>query len=226
MRTKFSINRLMVELLPIAAFDTIYFLLVEDFSNSRWIGWGCCHVAYALLVASFRQTKSANSATVYGYPRIAISYALFLMVLVAFAIIFYTNPVKGKWPAIIEIVLTVGYLCYYFAVNEAELSARELEAKRRRDHSFVKECSNALLSAKNITSDSQCWKIIECAYDAVRSGDAVSSSATCEIEDKIRAHISLLIRSASAGEQARIKDLVTDIVNGMAMRQGIIRANR
>ena len=226
MRTKFSLNRLMVELLPIAAFDTIYFLLVEDFSNSRWIGWACCHVAYALLVASCRQTKSANSATVYGYPRIAISYTLFLMVLVAFAIIFYTNPVKGKWPTIIEIVFTVAYLCYYFAVNEAESSARELEAKQRQERSFVKECSNALLSAKNLTSDSQCRKIIERAYDAVRSGDSVASSATREIEDKIRADISSLTHSASVGEQAQIKDLVADIVNGMAMRHGIIRANR
>lgn len=223
----FSISRLIAESLPVAAFDTIYFLLVEDFSTSRWIGWSCLHVAYLVLVLSGRQTSSKGTSAVFGFPRIAASWSLLVMVFVAFVMIFLVNPESAKWPTIIEVVATVSYLCLYFVINYAESSACEADAGFKRNLMFVKECSESLLAAKGCVNDTGCRKNIEKAYDAIRNGNVSSVPAAREVESEISRIVDDICELADSGSgNDRIKELSKTIVRNMAKRENIIRNNR
>lgn len=222
----FSISRLVAELLPVAAFNTIYFILVENFTISRWIAWSCLHIAYLVLIVSGRQAKSAGGATVYGYPRIAAAWSMFLMVAIAFGIIFIVNPNSTKWPIIIEVVAVVAYLCLYFIINYASSSAKSAEAEFKQNMAFIRTCSDSLLIAKTAVEDSVSKKQIEKAYDAIRNGNAFSVPAARSVEYEISGIVNDIVEIATTGgDLNRVKELSKSVVRSMMKRENLIRNN-
>ena len=105
---KFS--RYFAEAIPIMAFNIVYFLLAEEFTASRWIGWACLHVSYIAFVLVLRGIGSEDRKAVFGYPKAGVSFALLLAAAAAFAMIFVINPDSEKWPVVIEVLATAG-LC-------------------------------------------------------------------------------------------------------------------
>ena len=83
---KFS--RYFAEAIPIMAFNIVYFLLAEEFTASRWIGWACLHVSYIAFVLVLRGIGSEDRKAVFGYPKAGVSFALLLAAAAAFAMIF------------------------------------------------------------------------------------------------------------------------------------------
>lgn len=219
-----SFSRWIAEALPIVAFNTVYFLLVEEFSASRWVGWACLHVAYLVLVLSGRQTTSNGMSVVFGFPRIATSCTLFIMTAMAFAVIFCVNPASTKWPTIIEVIASVASLCLYFVINTAESSAREDDTELKQNLMFIKTCSGMLLSAKGAVADVACRKSIEKAYDAVRNGNVSSVPTARALEAEIRDAVEgICALTETEGAHDRINALTMLVLRKMATRENIIR---
>ena len=71
MMVKNIYNRYLAEAIPVIAFNVVYFLLANDFTVARWIGWACLHGAYFTFILTLRLGGASDMKVVFGYPKLA-----------------------------------------------------------------------------------------------------------------------------------------------------------
>lgn len=220
-------SRYFAEAIPAVAFNIVYFLLVEDFTLSRWIGWACLHAAYLVFVMTLRGVGSMDRKAVFGYPKVGIAFALLLATAVAFAAIFVIKPKSEKWPVVIEVLSTAGLGVLYFSLDVAEGATRSHEEKLRRHYAFVATTAQIIDEARRNVSDASLKKSVERAYDAVRNGNVMSVQESADIEAEIVAMSRRLMEVVGGvWEKEEILSLSAKIEVAMRTRETIVRNSR
>lgn len=220
-------SRLIAEVLPVIAFDALFFALVDIYTPSRWIGWLCLHVGYGLMILVGRKVVSGDSGMVYGYPKIAVASALFVMTILAFTWIFLVNPESAKWPAILEVIILTGSGVMLCVLQSTENASRTLEAETKKNLVFVRYASEMLLQAKGNVSDIPCRKALDAAYDAVRNGNVASVPAAADIEQEIQGIVDEIVeKSSDPSNLEKITEMSRSIVQKMKKRETLIKISR
>lgn len=228
---KAIISRYLAEAIPVAAFNIVFFLLTEDFTASRWIGWACLHVAYLAFVVVLRGVGSAERKAVFGYPKAGVAFWLFLATLAAFVGIFVVNPEAEKWAVVAEVVATAWLGVMYFSLDVAEDSTRRSEGVVRRHCVFIATTAQTIGEARRLFADAGLRKVVERAYDAVRNGNVASVPMAAEVEAEISVAAGRLAELAKDGGGGESKEddvvsLAKSIVDAMGWRETIIRSAR
>lgn len=219
-------SRYFAEAILVVAFDIVYFLLVEEFTLSRWIGWACLHVAYLVFVMTMRGVESMGRKAVFGYPRAGVALALLIATAAAFAAIFVIRPKSEKWPVVIEVMSTAGLGVLYFSLNVAEEATRSHEEKLRRHYAFIATTAQIIDEARRNISDAALKKSVERAYDAVRNGNVMSVQEAAETEAEIVSISQRLKDVAADARDEEVFPLVQKIEVDMRLRESIIRNSR
>lgn len=226
-----KVSRYFAEAIPIAAFNIAFFLLTEDFTASRWIGWACLHVSYLSFVVVLRGVRSAGRKTVFGYPKASVAFGLFLATLVAFVGVFVVNPEAEKWAVVVEVVTTAWLGVMYFSLDVAEDATRRSEDVVRRHYAFIATTAQTIGEARRLFADAGHRKAVERAYDAVRNGNVASvpMAAGVEAEISVAAERLAALAKGVTGEgygRDEVVSLAKSIVNAMGQRETIIRNAR
>ena len=224
------VSRCLAEAIPVAAFNVVFFLLTEDFTASRWIGWACLHVAYIAFVVVLRGVGSADRKAVFGYPKAGIAFLMLLLTIVAFVAIFVMNPKAEKWAVVVEVVATAGFGVVYFSLDVAEAATRRGENIMRKHCAFISKTAQIIGEARRLCADVVLRKAVESAYDAVRNGNVASVPLAAEVESEITIAAERLAELARDGVRGEGKDevvsLAKSIINAMGRRETIIRNGR
>lgn len=220
-------SRYFAEAIPVIAFNIVYFLLAEEFTSSRWIGWTCLHVSYLVFVMTLRGVESMDRKAVFGYPRAGVAFALLIATAAAFAAIFVIRPKSEKWPVVIEVLATAGLGVLYFSLDVAEGATRSHEEKLRKHYAFIATAAQIIDEVRRRVSDAALKKSVERAYDAVRNGNVMSVQDAAEIEAEIVA-VSQRLKEVAADvwEKEEVVSLVKKIEDDMRLRESIIRNSR
>lgn len=225
MKRKYS--RYVAEAIPVVAFNIVYFLLAENFTAARWLGWGCLHAAYVAFMLALRGIGAEDRKAVFGYPKAGVAFGLFLATLAAFAAIFIVNPSSEKWPVVIEVFATAGLGVVYFALDVAEAATRELEGELRRNYAFIATTAQVIEEARRAVSDVEIRKAVEHAYDAVRNGNVMSVQEAATVEAEVSDMAGRLLEIAGDGGHAdEIRNLAKKIATAMERRETLIRNAR
>ena len=118
MKLKIALSLLAV--LVLAAFNLVFFSVVDNMSASHWICWGAVHAAGALFVAAARSAKMSGDGLVHAYPKMFVSLSLFATMAVAGMLVGVWNPASWKIPATSLSLLAFADLFVYVSLGAAE----------------------------------------------------------------------------------------------------------
>ncbi len=220
-------SRCVAEVIPAVAFNVVFFLLAEDFSTAKWIGWCCLNTAYFVFVMVLRWVSAGNRGTVFGYPKAGVAFLMLVATAMAFVSICVARPESAKWAVIIEVVTTAGLCSLLFALDATEDETRCNEERVRKDYAFIATAAQIIDEARRSISDAALNKSIEKAYDAVRNGNVMSVKDAAETESAI---MSMACRLKEITPHSSMRDeaftLAKRIAVEMRTRETIIRNSR
>ena len=224
MKSRIALVLLAIFLLVV--FNLAYFSIWEHMSASRWICWGAIHVAFALFVAAAHSTRSTEDGLIHSYPKMAVSFSLFLIMAIAGIVLTIWNPGSWKVPVVILAILAFGDLFTYISLMSAEEATAAAEQRDGRQKFFVRACAERLAEARSAQSDPALRKQIEKACDAIRGAQVATVPAVAGIEAEIHELVSKLCGAAEAGSAETVATTASEIVAAVRKRDMEIRLAR
>ncbi len=224
---KYIYSRYLAEMIPVVAFNIVYFLLTNDFTVARWIGWICLHAAYFTFILTLRGVGVSDMKAVFGYPKSGVALGLLITTFVAFVVIFVLHTETEKWAIVIEVVATAGLGIVYFSLNVAETATHENEGILKGHYVFIATTSQIIDNARRAVTDVKLKKSIERAYDAVRNGNVISIQEVKQIENEVADSANRMLETTRNGQDKdTILSLVDGIVSRMRKREMVITSTR
>lgn len=181
---KTSILWIMMDLIFLIVFNTIYFLAgAERYGTSAWLSYGFIHFSYLmLLLTPYLTKKTSTHAAVLGFAISSVSSAYFLAELVIGSIIILINPEGFKVVLVLHMIITAIYLVVLLSNMIANENTADSLERHEVELKYVKECSAQLQLLMNTVSDKQLKKAIERAYDVIHASQVHSNIAVRNIE--------------------------------------------
>lgn len=206
--------------------NVFYFGVFEDFSPSRWVCWAYIHLTYALVVASIYSVKAVQNGNVYAYPKIATATVYYLVALIVGVIMMAINFESIVVPIIVFLIFTGIYLKIYLTLMATETASIANEKRDAAQLHFVKLCSERLSAIKDGVQDAACRKLVERAYDAVRSASVTSVPQVLALEQSIEEQIDSLEAAVDSGKSEVVEESVKRLVSTIRKRDAEIRLSR
>lgn len=203
--------------------NVFYFVMLSDFSPSRWVCWAYIHLTYVLIIASIYSVKDVKNGHVYAYPKIITATIYYIVSLIVGVILILINFSSVVVPIITFLILTGIYLKLYLVLMGTESSSIANEKRDRMDVLFIKKASERLSAFRDEVTDFKAKKMIEKAYDAVRGAIVKSTPEVAIIENEIEKAIDALESEIQGGSMTEIESCVRKIVACVRKRDAAIR---
>lgn len=224
MKSKIALGLLAA--LVLVVFNLVFFSIWKNITASRWICWGVIHAAGVLFVLAAHSTKMSNDGLVHSYPKMAVSFGLFVTMTVVGLLITLWNPESWKIPAVILTIFAFVDLFTYVSLMAAEEKTIADVKRDARDRFFVQSCAERLSDARSAQTDPAVRKQIEKAYDAIRGAQVSTVPAVAKIEDRIEELVSELCGASETGNAVAVASSVSEIVSAVRKRDMEIRLSR
>ena len=211
-------------LVIILIFNVLYFNTIENHTPARWVSYAGIHMAYLLFCVSslsFRRFDSSGSV-VHVYPKMMVAYGYFMASLIWGVILILINNSTITLPVIVHAVIIGFYIFHYLLLMNAEYHTECLEAARNRDARFLKECEARLKLAMDSAASRDSWRYLE----RIRIAIAGASNDTCQQVVAIEDRISALMRRITHEDEARLPQIVDEIVSLFREREAEISFNK
>lgn len=212
-----------LQTLGVLGINALFFGVFDDLSVSRWVCWAYIHLTYALVVASIYSVNAAPNGHVYAYPKIMTATVYYFISLVLGVGMMVVNFESFVVPIVVFLVFTGLSLKKYLVLMATESRSIANEKADRESARFVKRCAGKLAILKDGTTGLPSRKLIEKAFDAVRSAEVTSIPSVAGVEATIEEEIDKLVGASSVAPDT-LKTGIERIIGLVRRRNAEIRA--
>lgn len=212
-----------LQTLGVLGINALFFGVFDDLSVSRWVCWAYIHLTYALVVASIYSVNAVPNGHVYAYPKIMTATVYYFISLVLGVGMMVVNFESFVVPIIVFLVFTGLTLKKYLVLMATEARSIANETADRENARFIRRCAGKLSVLKEGTTSLPSRKLIEKAFDAVRSAEVATIPSVAGIEAVIEEEIDKLAAAGSVAPDA-LKAGTEKIVGLVHRRNAEIRA--
>lgn len=203
--------------------NVFYFGMLSDFTPSRWVCWGYMHLTYILIIASMYSIKTVKNGHVYAYPKIVTATIYYIVSLVVGVVLILINFNSIVVPLVIFLLSTGLYLKMYLVLMTTESHSITNEKRDRMHMCFIKRLSERLGVLRDEITEFKAKKVVDKAYDAVRSAIVASTPEVVEIESEIEEIIDALENAIQNGSMSDVELCARKIVERIRKRDAEIR---
>ena len=221
MKSKIALGLLAAFVLVL--FNILFFSIWENMSTSRWICWGAIHVAGFLFAAAAHSTKMSGDGLIHAYPKMAVSFGMFITMAILGILITIWNPTSWKVPVVLLSLFAFGDIIAYISLMSAEEKTLADGKRDARDRFFIQSCAEQLNEIRLAQTDASIKKQVEKAYDAVRGAQVTTIPEVADIEDKIESLVAKMSGECEAGDTAAVAATASAIVSAVKKRDMEIR---
>lgn len=217
-------TRILIYALLVVVFNVIFFLVGgTEHSTTGWVAYGFMYVALIvsfiapLLCINYKRIPE-NLVTIYGF---AWAYSIISIILNSIFILL--DFAKTTWCIAMNIILLAVYiiqLIINMAINkQVEQRLENTDSERKYVHSL----SGILKLAMDSVSDLQSKKVLEKAYDIVRTSPINSNESVMDIELEVTRLVNTLYDNLSSLSQEEISNRAEQIVKLAEKRNMLLR---
>ena len=203
--------------------NVFFFVMLSEFSPSRWVCWAYIHLTYILIIASMYSVKAVKNGHVYAYPKVVTATIYYVVSLIVGVVLILINFSSVVIPIVTFLILTGLYLKMYLILMATESHSIANEKRDRVHMHFIKRLSERLSALRDEVTDFKTKKMIERAYDAVRGAIVTSTPEVAMIENEIEEAIDSLESATRGGSMTEIKSCARKIVECVRKRDAEIR---
>lgn len=211
---------------PLAVFNLVYFWLVSEMSASRWVCWSAIHIAALLFGLAAHSASSSDDGLVHAYPKMNVALHFFLIMVGAGIMFTLFNPSSWRGPAVILTILGAMDLFVYIALMSAEEASAATARRQSAEVRSIRGVAAPLDIARRDARTPGMRKLLESAWDAVRTAQVRSSPDVAFLETRIADLAEQLARVADMGDESSAQDLANQLIRTVRERQAILRTSR
>ena len=211
---------------PLVVFNLVYFWLVSKMSASRWVCWSAIHIAAILFGLAAHSATTTEDGLVHAYPKMNVALHFFLVMVGAGIVFTLFNPSSWRVPAVILTILGATDFFVYIALMSAEEASAATDRRQAAEVRSIREVAAPLDIARRDARTPGMRKLLESAWDAVRTAQVRSSPAVATLETRIADLTAQLGRVADVGDESAARDLANQLIRTIRDREAILRSSR
>jgi hypothetical protein len=221
---KVSFLWFVVDLIFLIVFNVIFFLVGGTEHNAAvWLSYGFIHFAYIMLLLTPILTTESHSAYVFGFALGSISTAYFFIEFIIGLIFILSKPEDWTISFIVQIVIASIYAILLIFNMIANEHTADNEAQSQGDLQYIKNTAMQLKAVMESTSDIKCKKLLEKAYDALKSSPTKSHRSVASLESDMQMEIQSLERATRRNDEEQLRIHVNILQSKIAERNRTLK---
>lgn len=207
----------------------VCFFIIGGFDHpvAVWISYAFIHIAYLCLVFTPKLVKPSRSSAILEYTLdlisttyLAIQILIGLVFIISGSISVGENYLISGWkvPFLIQFLafaVYAGLMLWNLIVKE---HIEKNEARREVEFHYIKSASSELEAIMEMANDRNRRKMIENAYDAMRTGQVVSDVSVEPIEKSIMLNINELREVVNYNDEQIVEKVINSLLTKIADR--------
>ncbi len=206
-----------------AIFSTLFFILIDNYTPTRWISYGLIHVAWAILSLNFYAFPEVKGGVIFGYAKQKYAVILFTVELVLGVLFIFLNNENWIFPLLCQAIPLGINGALYFSLMNAEIHSKNSDEKDRKNLAFITNASVLLQSSMKLCQDWKLAKQIERLSDDVKSSQIKCVQEAAKYELKFLEIVNAIHQNIAAGKNEGIEQMLKEASVILEMRNNIIK---
>ena len=217
---------LLIAVILLTAFNAAFFLVTNERTSATWISYGDIHIAFLMLFLSLSLVGKEKNKAILNLSLNAVSVIYFIIELLIGVIVISLSPQTPTAAILVQSILFAIYLVIFLSVLLANQHTMEAEAQHASDIQFIKTSAARIKILVNQVDEFSQRRLIEQAYDAVRSSPSKSDYSVATIESDISVQINTLEAAIGCHDSKAVISAANAITSAIYKRNQILIAKQ
>lgn len=210
---KKSILWILLDLIFLIVFNTVFFVVEGDYNSSVWISYCFIHLSYLMVVSTPFLVRKSSVSSVFGISISSISSAYFFIEFITGLIFILVKDKSYKASLIVQIIIAGIYAVILISTLLANESTADSKEQHENEVAYIKQASSEVNLLLDKTDNIKVKKQIEKVYDVLNSSPTKSDSSVKIIEQTILEEINNLKVMLNIGDESSLVLKINDLLS-------------